>query len=73
MKNTDREFINDRAKSKTDGVYSIRGIVYRVVDGYATHYATGGQILLNSGSVVVEVGKFVYMDEAKKMLKARKG
>ena len=63
------EFINNRAKSKTNGVYSIRGIVYRVRDNRATHYCYNGEVFEDFGNFVVVVGRFRYSDGARKLLK----
>ena len=52
--------IIQKAKGKKDGYYSFRGVGYRVKDGQATHFATGGRILENFGSFNVEVGRYDY-------------
>ena len=35
----------DKAKSKKDGVYTFRGVGYRVRNGHITHFSTDGKIL----------------------------
>ncbi len=63
----------DRAKSKADGVYTFRGIEYRVKSNGITHFGCGGEILMAAGNFNVIVGKYDgYADSAKKILKAIK-
>jgi len=39
------KLILEKAKEKKNGVYTLRGVVYRVKDKYVTHFATYGQII----------------------------
>jgi len=45
MKLIDQNFIMEKAKTKKDGCYRIRGIAYRVRDGHVTHFACNDQII----------------------------
>ena len=55
-----QQLINDKAKSKPNGIYSFRGVVYRVVDMQVTHYADclAGQVLSGYGHFNVIVSTF---------------
>jgi hypothetical protein len=69
--------INERAKSRKDGVYEFRGIVFRVRDHHATHFATQGQVLEQYGHFNAMVGKYDstkydHREVAKKLLKTIK-
>lgn len=60
----------DKAKTKKDGVYSYKGIIYKVVDGKLRYIARHGEILQCSGFFNVVVGSYNgYTDDAKKALK----
>jgi len=64
------ELIAQKAKGKNNGVYSFRGLEYRVHNGRFTHYAHGGKICECCGHFVVEIGGYSgYSDDARKMLK----
>lgn len=39
------KIILEKAKSKKDGVYTFRGVSYRVRDGRVTHFATNKDVL----------------------------
>lgn len=60
--------IRNKAKLKPDGVYTLRGIIYRVKGGFPTHYAMLGVISENCGNFLVDVGKYEYESDAKKIL-----
>lgn len=61
--------IHDRAKGRRDGVYSFRGMKYRVKAGRFTHFAYNGVILERAGNFNVEIGTHTgYSDGAKKAL-----
>jgi hypothetical protein len=47
----------ERAKSKNDGCYQLRGCAYRVRSGRVTHLAYGGEVLQPYGHFNVLVGK----------------
>jgi len=62
--------IIDLAKTKNDGVYSFRGVEYKVRDHKVTHYAAGGQVLEAYGHFNVVVGNYDgYPSSARKLLK----
>lgn len=62
--------IKDKAKTKNDGVYSFRGVVYRVHKNKLTHYAYNGKILELYGYFCCEIGVYEgYSESAKKALK----
>lgn len=63
-----QSLIVEKAKTKADGVYSFRGIVYRVRDNRVTHFACGGEILQPYGHFNAVVGS--YDKFASKVLKA---
>jgi hypothetical protein len=62
--------IIDKAATKKDGIYSFRGVVYRVVGGKVTHYASGGKVVQGFGHFNVDVGSYDgYESAARKLLK----
>lgn len=69
--------IQEKAKTKNDGIYSLGGCLYRVKDGRATHYADPGihtvKILMNCGNFDVALAELPrdagWAVRAKKMLK----
>lgn len=62
--------IAQKAKDKRDGIYSFRGLEYRVKAGRFTHYAHGGKAYECCGHFVVQVGQYDgYSDSARKLLK----
>lgn len=62
-------FIRAKAKSKKDGVYTIRGIIYRVINATVTHYACNGEILENFGNFNVKIGSYSSRLEVTRRLK----
>lgn len=56
MKLVDQQAVDERAKTKKDGVYTFRGIVYRVRGGNVTHYAVEGIVLERCFGFNVAVG-----------------
>ena len=66
-------FIKEKALTKKDGVYTIRGIIYRVYDKRVTHYAYWNEIFLNVGFAITKVGEYTTKDEVKKKLKQLEG
>ena len=69
--------INERAKSRKDGVYEFRGIVFRVHEFRATHFAVRGEILEQYGHFNALVGsydnrRYDARDTVKKLLKSIK-
>jgi len=53
--------IVDKAKTKRDGVFSFRGVSYRVRNGNVTHFAYGGTIYNFCHGFNVKVGQYKYM------------
>ncbi len=45
--------VDEKAKTKADGIYSFRGVMYRVRDKKVTHFAC-----CRTGNVYVEMGRF---------------
>ena len=65
--------IQEKAELKNNGVYSFRGVKYRVAQGVATHLAYQGKIYQVFGAFVSCVGNYEYhggidSSEAKKAL-----
>lgn len=52
--------IKEKAKSKKDGVYQLRGIAYRVKDSRITHLATNGNVCLYEMGFLVQAGSYEY-------------
>lgn len=72
-----QNLIADKAKTQKDGIYRVRGVMYRVKDNRATHFATvNGEVVMASGHFNVGVGSFEggmgWEDKAKKILKSIK-
>jgi hypothetical protein len=71
-----QNLIIDKAKVKPDGIYSVRGILFRVCNGKVTHFASEGKILMAVGHFNTSVGQYEVgmgsQDRAKKILKAIK-
>ena len=61
--------IANKAQSKPNGCYTLRGIRYRVRDGRVTHYACGSEILECAGYFHVCIGSYKTDSEALKLLK----
>lgn len=67
-----QKLIIDKAKTKSDGVYRFRGVMYRVVDSKAVLYAYDKQILQSAFGFNCVIGSYEYgiLDsELKKILK----
>jgi hypothetical protein len=64
-----RNFICERAKSKSDGVYTIRGIGYRVRNKHVTHFAAQGHILHNFTYFTITVAHYNGREQGQKLLK----
>jgi len=56
--------IHDKAKKKKDGVYSFRGLLYRVKDCRFTHYCYRREIFERSGYFNVYLGSTIHEREA---------
>jgi len=50
--------ILDKAKLKKDGVYTFRGVGYRVKDGFITHFSSDGKILERAYGFNCVVGSY---------------
>ncbi len=64
--------IIDKSESKPDGIYSFRGILFKVKGGKVTHYATDGKILQAMGRFNTQIGSYATNAEAKTILKGIK-
>lgn len=64
------QFIREKARTKADGVYTIRGIGYRVWNHRVTHFASKGKILEAFGNFNAVVGYYEERAEGQKMLKS---
>lgn len=65
-----QQLIQEKAKSKRDGVYDFRGVSYRVRDKQVTYFACGGQILQYCFGFNCVVGSYEgYSDSRKASLK----
>lgn len=63
--------ISEKAKSKKDGVYKFRGVLYKVKNNYVTHYFYNGEFLQRYGAFNVLIKKLsCYKDQAVKILKS---
>jgi FMN phosphatase YigB (HAD superfamily) len=62
--------IIDKSQSKADGIYSFRGILFRVQDGKVTHYASGGKIYAGFGVFLSQIGSYDTNAEARTELKS---
>lgn len=59
-----------KAESKNNGVYSFRGVIYRVANKVVTHIASNREILERCGNFNVVIGSYNgYDSDAKKILK----
>ena len=73
MLNSDNiNLIIERAQTKKDGIYSFRGIFFRVRNGKVTHFARGNEILVSYGIFVTQIGSYKTTAEAEKLLKSIK-
>lgn len=59
--------IHDKAKAKKDGVYTFRGLVYRVKSGRFTHYVYGQDVIERFGNFDVTIGS-INRNNARKTL-----
>lgn len=64
--------IIDKAQGKSDGIYSFRGIMFRVKKGKVTHYAASGKIYAGHGFAVSQIGSYDTDKEARTQLKSIK-
>ena len=55
-------FLREKAKSKKDGVYTLRGCGYRVRNGKITHFSDSNGVYESAGYYMVDLGgtKFDY-------------
>lgn len=62
--------INVKASSKKNGVYTFRGLIYKVKGNKVTHLAYNGMLIECCGHFNVEIGNYSgYESDAKKALK----
>jgi len=52
-----QNLLTEKAKSKKDGCYTMRGVAYRVRDGSVTHFAADGDVLIPFGNFNVCAGR----------------
>ena len=67
-----QKLINEKAKTKNDGVYKFRGVTYRVINNIAKFYASDGEVLQNEFGFNVVIGAYnrsYGQDDAVKVLK----
>lgn len=65
------QLATEKAKEKADGVYSFRGVAYRIRDHRITHYAHSGRVLERFGHFDTQVGTYEgHLDAAKRALKS---
>lgn len=72
-----QNLIADKAKTQKDGIYRVRGIMYKVQNNRATYFAIpSGEIVMAAGNFNVSAGSFEggmgWEDKAKKLLKSIK-
>jgi len=68
------DLIIDKAQGKADGIYSFRGIMFKVKNGGVTHWAVDGKILQGMGRFNTQVGSYEpgRNSQARAMLKSIK-
>jgi hypothetical protein len=70
---TDQNAIVKKSKTKQDGVYTYRGIYYKVIDNKLRYLASCGEVLQCFGNFNVVIGSYEgYSEAAKKALKSIK-
>jgi hypothetical protein len=72
LDHTNVNLIINKSESKPDGVYSFRGILFRVKGGKVTHWATDGKILQAMGRFNTQIGSYSTDAKAKALLKSIK-
>ena len=72
LDNDNVNLIIDKSESKPDGIYSFRGILFKVTGGKVTHYATDGKILQAMGRFNTQIGSYDSSSQAKSILKGIK-
>ena len=66
----DQRKIEEKAKTKNDGVYTYRGIWYKVINKRLRYLASRGEVLECFGNFNVVVGTYDwYSGDARKILK----
>ncbi len=53
-----QKLINEKAKTKNDGVYKFRGVAYRVINNTAKFYASNGDVLQSEFGFNVVIGVY---------------
>lgn len=61
--------ILEKAKTKKDGIFTFRGVAYRVRGGNVTHFACDGRILERAYGFNVVVGGYEYGMDKKGVLR----
>jgi hypothetical protein len=74
LDNDNVNLIIDKAQAKPDGIYSFRGIMFKVKNGGVTHWAVDGKILQGMGRFNTQVGSYEpgRNSQARAMLKSIK-
>jgi hypothetical protein len=74
LDNDNVNLIIDKAQAKPDGIYSLRGIMFKVKNGGVTHWAVDGKILQGMGRFNTQVGSYEpgRNSQARAMLKSIK-
>jgi hypothetical protein len=65
-----RSVIVEKAKSKNDGVFEFRGVMYRVRNFKVTHFADNGEVLEPFVYFDVSLGKYDTREDGRKLLKS---
>jgi len=68
-----QNFIIEKAKTKKDGIYTIRGVAYKVVNNMVEFFAAGGEVIQICYGFNVVIGSYdhlnIWSDTAKGALK----
>ena len=64
-----QNLIITKSKTKKDGIYTFRGVIYRVYTNTAILFAYNGEILQNYGGFNCVVGRYDTKDEARKLMR----
>ena len=57
------ELIDEKAHVRKDGVYTFRGVYYRVIDRSVTHYAVHGDVFKRIGTFITQSGSYDWPKE----------
>tara|TARA_R110002124_G_scaffold147816_2_gene313221 strand:- start:401 stop:661 length:261 start_codon:yes stop_codon:yes gene_type:complete len=68
-----QSLIIEKAKSKRDGIYKLRGVTYRVINNHAVFYAVDGEVIQMCYGFNAVIGRYehcTWSDNERKALKA---